>query len=256
MTALEMTNQLRVLYVEDDAMTQSELSRYLKKRLGRLHCANSCEDALNIIDTEGLDLMITDLRMPGMNGLQLIEQLRHQGNAIPVIVTSAFSDSETILQAVDLGIVKYVVKPIAVDVLMNTIADMAITIMKQRGAIVFQDLIVKDRESRVAMESQIKRELAHTVKILTGKGPKDVTAFLQQDVLEVQIIEGMTPIEAQLFKSSAHHSLLCAFRRSFYETAATDFSQSVTEILGTKTCLKHIQIELAAKRDVLVFALG
>lgn len=255
MTAAEITNQLRVMYIEDDPMTQSELSRYLKRRLGRLYSVSCCEDALNILEIETVDLIITDLRMPGMTGLQLIERLRQLGNPVPVIITSAFSDSETILQAVDLGIVKYVVKPIDVEVLMKTVRDISAMVFKQRGGIVFQDLIVNDRESRVAVEGQIKRELAHAIKSLTGKGPKDISVFLKQEVLEVQITEGYTPIELQLYKSSAHHSLLSAFRRNFYESASLELCQPIAVILGTRVTLKHIQIDLAAKRDGLVFSL-
>lgn len=256
MTDSSLISQLKVLYIEDDDMTREELARYLKKRVGQLTATDSCEKAIDYFAKEVVDLVITDLRMPGMNGLQFIERLRSVGNNTPVIITSAFSDSETILQAVDLGIVKYVVKPIALDALMKATSEVAAAALKNKGTYVFNDMPILERESKLELEKQLKRELAHLIKQLTGKGPKDVTVFLKQTSLEVQFVESLTLMEFQLAKSSHHHSLVTAFRRTFYESVSEQLSDSIQLILGGKASLSHVKINLVPAKDALVFELS
>ncbi len=70
--------------------------------------------------------------MPEINGLDLTKQIRAKGSDIPIIITSALSDSETILSAVDRGIVKYIVKPIDAETLENTLLDLAKQIIERK----------------------------------------------------------------------------------------------------------------------------
>jgi len=112
MTEQNVLSQLHILYVEDELMTRNELSRFLKRRLQHLSVAENGLEALLLFENNPPDILISDLRMPDMDGLELTARIRALGYNTPIIITSALSDTETILSAVDRGIVKYLVKPI------------------------------------------------------------------------------------------------------------------------------------------------
>jgi DNA-binding response OmpR family regulator len=250
-----LTQQLKVLYIEDDHMTRDELSRYLKKRVGKLFSAESCEQGLELLNTESIDLILIDLHMPGMTGLQLIRNLRARSILTPVIITSAFSDSNVILEAIDLGIVKYIVKPIDLDQLLLGLSEVSTSLLKSKGLLVFNDKPLLDREMRLSLEKQIKSEIAHQLKQLTGKGPKDVLVLLKSNAVEIQILECLTLIEQQLMQSSNNTSLVIAFRRAFYESACSILCSSIENLLGSKTTLNQVKIDPASSKDVLIFDL-
>lgn len=250
-----ITQQLKILYIEDDHMTRGEMSRYLKKRVGKLYSAESCEQGLEILNHDSIDLILIDLHMPGMTGLQLIRSLRDRSILTPVIITSAFSDSNVILEAIDLGIVKYIVKPIDLDQLLQAMSEVSAALLKSRGLLVFNDRPILDREMRLSLEKQIKSEIAHQLKQLTGKGPKDVLVLLKPNAVEIQILESLTLMEQQLMQSSNNMSLVIAFRRAFYESACSTLCCSIEKLLGSKTTLDQVKIDPAQSKDLLIFDL-
>ena len=103
---------LRVLYVEDDEATREVFSRFLKERVGRLFSAASGEEGLQKFHELRPNLLIMDLIMPGMSGLDMIGEIRKTDRDCRILITSTVSELNTVLEAVDLGIGHYIVKPI------------------------------------------------------------------------------------------------------------------------------------------------
>ncbi len=64
-----------------------------------------CSGGLEILEKDEIDIVITDLKMPNMNGLEMIQIAREREYNGPVIIITALSDTDTILKAVDMGIV-------------------------------------------------------------------------------------------------------------------------------------------------------
>ncbi|MBA1419559.1 MAG: response regulator [Epsilonproteobacteria bacterium] len=69
-------------------------------------------DAYEIYKNKALDLIITDIHMPKMDGLTLVEKIREERSDVPIIIISAYSDQEKLLRAVKLKLVDYIIKPI------------------------------------------------------------------------------------------------------------------------------------------------
>ncbi len=101
-----------VLYVEDDAIIQFSVSSLLDRKIGKLYTASDGQEGLNIFLEKRPDIVITDIRVPGMSGLEMVEAIRKRDRDVPIIVTTAYNETDNLLQAIDLGIDKYVVKPI------------------------------------------------------------------------------------------------------------------------------------------------
>ena len=95
---------IRVLYVEDDLAINRMCSFLLRKVFAEVVTATDGEEALALIDRHVPDLLVTDVRMPVMDGLSLIRRMRDNGCHIPVIITSAAHDRGILEQAASLGV--------------------------------------------------------------------------------------------------------------------------------------------------------
>ncbi len=240
---------LRVLYVEDDPDTLRELSRFLKKRVGFLATAGNGTEALEACAKYPVDIVITDLRMPGMDGLSFVRELRNRGSRCPVVITSAFSDSDTILQAVDLGIVKYCIKPLNPAELVLTLEKLALEKLQEAGALLPEQSL--DRQHKLELEKKIRSELAHLLKALTGKGPKDIQVVLGARTLTIRISEAFTLMETTLLKNPANAGLVSYFRKTLYTEIRSAIEELFEESLGTRGVLADIEVDIPGQWDRL-----
>lgn len=103
---------LTILYVEDDVMTLEEISFFLRKYVKELIVAKNGKEGLELFKKHKVDMVITDIQMPVMNGLEMSEKIYEINPSIPIAVTTAYSDSNYIIKAIELGIDKYIIKPI------------------------------------------------------------------------------------------------------------------------------------------------
>ncbi|MGE0824624.1 MAG: sigma-54-dependent transcriptional regulator [Candidatus Binatia bacterium] len=105
----------RVLVVDDEPKMSRVLEIMLKKMGYEVTVAGDGRAALTLMDTAPVDLVITDLRMPGMDGLQLLTALREHGLDVPVIIMTAYGTVESAVQAMKQGAFDYIVRPFDVD---------------------------------------------------------------------------------------------------------------------------------------------
>jgi signal transduction histidine kinase len=87
---IEKLPSLHVLVVDDDPVARDVIGKYLRSDGHEVECAASGEDALARLMTDGIELLITDYGMPGMNGTQLAQAARERGHGQPVILMSCF----------------------------------------------------------------------------------------------------------------------------------------------------------------------
>lgn len=115
-------NPFQILLVEDDADLREAISVTL--RLGGVdHVAFECaEDALPAIDPEVEQMLVTDFRLPGMNGLQLLAKSRELHPQLPVVVMTAYADTQLAVQALKGGARDFLIKPFMPQQLLEVIA--------------------------------------------------------------------------------------------------------------------------------------
>jgi DNA-binding NtrC family response regulator len=109
----------RILIVEDE----DKLRRVLEMQLGsaefEVEQAATAEDALKVADRA--DLILTDLRLPGMDGLELVRAIRRQNARTPIVVMTAFGTVETAVDAMKAGAADFLLKPFSLDHMMTVI---------------------------------------------------------------------------------------------------------------------------------------
>ena len=135
----EIVEKLKVLYVEDDAMAREEIADFLEFEVGEVITAENGEEGLEKFKKYNPDLVVTDINMPKMNGLDMAKKIKEINPNIPIIVTSAYSDGNYIIKAIEIGINKYLLKPVDVDELLIMISNSA-------KELVFEDTLEKQNE--------------------------------------------------------------------------------------------------------------
>lgn len=104
---------IKVLIIEDDPMV-AELNRYYLEQIGGFQLvasAGTAADALKVLKKKKVDLILLDIFMPGINGLEFLTQLRKSEIESDVIIVSASTDSQSIRKALQHGAVDYLIKP-------------------------------------------------------------------------------------------------------------------------------------------------
>ena len=107
-----MLNELNVLYVEDDVEIAEEILFLLEKKLHHVDMAYDGEEGLQKYKAHKPDIIITDIQMPKLSGLDMIAAIREDDGCIPIIITSAFNETEKLLRAIELKVDAYLTKPI------------------------------------------------------------------------------------------------------------------------------------------------
>lgn len=128
----EDLKQLTVLYVEDEESIRDEVAHFLRRRVGRLLTAANGVAALEIYHAQRPDLVLSDIQMPLMDGLSMAEQIKSQHHDTPVIFTTAFNDNQYLQRAIAMGANGYVLKPIDLGQLMQTMLRCVDALMQAR----------------------------------------------------------------------------------------------------------------------------
>ncbi len=248
--------QLTVLYIEDDSQTRQELALYLKRRVGRLIIATNGKEALRYIDDEAPQLVITDLKMPEMDGLSMIRQMRRNGKETPVIITSALSDAETIIEAVDVGIVHYVVKPINLEELMTQMQRVARDILMKKGdVVVLGEHCLMDADQVAEVEMKIRGEMAHFLKKQTGKGPRDVHVAIKGNRIEIRLKGCLTKLEEGILVNGRHYSLVDYHRKIFYGENETTLIKNLSGVMSCAVELEEVTCDSQRNAEKIVLVI-
>ena len=104
---------LTVLYVEDDDEVRENISKSLSYFVKNVVSAADGNEGYELYEKVSPDIIITDIDMPGMNGLELAARVRESDSFIPIVVTTAYTTEEFLLDAVSLHLERYIVKPIS-----------------------------------------------------------------------------------------------------------------------------------------------
>lgn len=117
-----MPEQRRALVVDDEKLVCESCSSILAERGYDVATSMSARDGLRRVGKERFDLLLADLRMPDIDGIELIEQVRAKAPEIAVIVITGYPSVDTAVRATQLGALEYIAKPFTPDELMSGIA--------------------------------------------------------------------------------------------------------------------------------------
>ena len=116
---------LNILYVEDDKEIQENFGKILRKVFLSVTVASNGHEGLEIFKEkkEKIDFIISDIKMPIMDGLKMYQEIKKLGTNIPCIITTAHGEFDYFVQANEIGIFRYIQKPLDINELFEAVND-------------------------------------------------------------------------------------------------------------------------------------
>ncbi len=111
----------RILVVDDELLIRDLLYDFFSSRNYDIILAESGSKALEILEIEDIDLILTDLKMPDMDGLELIRRAKTKENGPPAIIMTGFPSIESAIEALRLRVADYIIKPFNINRLFESI---------------------------------------------------------------------------------------------------------------------------------------
>ncbi len=106
------SKEMRVLYVEDDRGTRESMMETLEEFFERITEATDGKSGIRLFEIQPFDLIITDIRMPEMDGLQMIKKIRELDHDIPILIVSAYNEPKFFKESIKLDVEGYLSKPV------------------------------------------------------------------------------------------------------------------------------------------------
>ncbi len=248
--------EITVLYCEDEAnlreVTGGILISFTKKQF-------ICEDGLEGLETfkkyqNEIDLIITDVNMPNMTGLEMAKEIKAINVDIPIIVATAFSNSEYLLEAIDLGIDKYVLKPVNIKKLLDVMSKSLLyhelrdlysdnlTHLKNRNA------LLRDMKKKQGMTTLALLDIDNFSVLNDLYGEENGDTILIQFTQELQKV--FKKPEYNIYRVGADKFIVLACNDSVLTTDLENLSKKFT------TYMDHFEIVLPEDSINISFTIG
>lgn len=157
-----MAQRLNILVVDDEKPIREVMKEFLERRHSyRVLTAQDGFEALQIFSKEKVDCCVTDISMPGVDGLQLTERIQALDNTIPVVVMTGYPSLESAIQTLKNGVVDFLIKPVKMDQL-SVVIDRA---MRERALFV-ENILLKEEVKGKQRILDLNRELEEKIREL------------------------------------------------------------------------------------------
>jgi YesN/AraC family two-component response regulator len=148
---VRLASSLKVLYVEDEAITRDMFSKHLNRFFKDLDTAADGQEGLEKAKAKKYDIIITDVQMPHMTGLQMLHEVKALGQEAKTVITTAFNDEAYFMDSIALGVDRYIIKPVKIEDLYRVIYDITKNIDNAYKA---QELQAKEAQEKINQTAQ------------------------------------------------------------------------------------------------------
>jgi len=148
-----------VLYAEDDSGVRKNVAEMLEILFKQVFVASDGEEAYKLFLENSPQIVITDIKMPKLNGIELARKIRKKDENIQIIIISAYTEVDYMLDAIDLSLMKYIVKPITETKLFEAL-ERFLQIKKSSGMIDLKDGWVYNSAKKVTTNGKEEFELS------------------------------------------------------------------------------------------------
>lgn len=147
---------LKLLYIEDDENIRTIFESFFRRRISDVYTAINGQDGFILFKELKPDLIVTDIEMPLLDGISMIKKIRELDENIPIIVTSAHSDKDYLMNLINLNVTRFVIKPIDKTNLKTVIADAIELINLRKNDIKQKEEINKHN---IALEEKVREKV-------------------------------------------------------------------------------------------------
>ncbi len=112
MDNVELLKKISLLYIEDEATQRESVAKTLEMIVGKLFVAKDGVEGLDIFQKENIQVIFADYMMPNLDGYEMAKEIRKISPNIPIIIASAYSEKEKLMNAIEIKAVDYIEKPL------------------------------------------------------------------------------------------------------------------------------------------------
>jgi len=123
---------ISILYVEDEQVTRSAVARMLKRRVLTVYEAENGREGLDLYKQYRPDIVISDIRMPLLDGMEMSKEIKSLDKNSKIILTTAHSDASILINSIEVGIDKYIMKPLDMASLFSSVEKCVENIMLEK----------------------------------------------------------------------------------------------------------------------------
>ena len=204
---------MKVLYVEDDIEIRNNLRFYLESIFDEVFEVSNGEDALKLYKEKSPDIILLDINIPKINGIDVARKIREKDKDVLIIVTTAHDDKEILLNAIALTLTKYLLKPITRNVLKDTLSK-AIKKLKELELISLdKDYIWNKNTHTLTHDNDVIKLTNNEIKLFQNYCTKSKHIFSNEDIFftiynDLEYNENKVRMFLKRFRKNTNHNLL------------------------------------------------
>jgi len=186
-TLIKSTKKLSVLYVEDDKVARESTLKFLETFFLKIDIAVDGEEAYAKKCLKNYDIIITDINLPKLDGIQLIEKIRKTDITIPILILSAYDDREYFVQSIKFGVDGYILKPIELEQFYTILSKIVKRIDIERSLQEYknnleQKVEEKTRELRYRCYHELYTDLPNSKKLYADMNDEEFAYIIILDI--------------------------------------------------------------------------
>jgi len=180
-------SNLTVLYVEDEENLRSALQNAIGDEFLEFIVARDGTEGLKKFKKYKPDIVITDISMPVCDGLQMSQEIKKLSREIPIVILSAFSEKEKLLKAIDVGIDKYLIKPIDPDELIDILNNIANDLLSINELIELGNKYQFDKNRKVLVKDNASIPLTKKELLFISILVKNLDKFISHEDIKENV---------------------------------------------------------------------
>jgi response regulator RpfG family c-di-GMP phosphodiesterase len=205
----DLLNGFNILYIEDEADLLKHTTAVLEDFAKNIFAVQTCDEALKILDENHIDVIISDILLKNENGIEFLRHLKDDLNiTIPAILTTAHTDTEHLLDAIKLKVENYIIKPINIKELLNSLHDVLMPKIQQREIDRSYNIIKTISAVTDGKQVDIIRF------IIKNLDDENILKYSYTDIMER--VEVSKPTVIKLFKSLSDQGILTKIQNGKY----------------------------------------
>lgn len=156
---MQKLKNIKILYIDDEENIRNEAVEYLNFYCDNVYEAHNGKKGLEVYEKVNPDIIITDIKMPELNGLDMVKEIRKNDKETKIIIATAFLDSSYLLKAVELSLVKYLIKPITEASLLPVLKTCLLSLNKISNIYTINKIFIFDIFNKTLFKNKIQVNL-------------------------------------------------------------------------------------------------
>ena len=192
---IDLIKTITVLYVEDEASLREDVRHNITPFVKEVIVASDGMEGFELFmkHKNHLDVIITDILMPRMNGLDMVDKIREIDSEIPIIYTTAFNDSDYMKRTIEQSVITYIVKPIDIELLLKGIEKASLKIENER---LKASLLEINQHLKEKVREKTKEIQEKNITLYKQLHTDELTSLLNRKSLREDILETQNPVLA------------------------------------------------------------